>query len=406
MPSQFQYSGVDASGHPISGLFEAESPIDVVLQLKNAGVTVYSLKKKRISGERPVKTSRTISPSDLIAFNSQLASLLKTRLPLAESLHHLAKEMKRSRLKTALERVVVDLEAGQDLSESLRSYKNLFPPLYLSMVEAGEKSGNLAEVLFHVSEHFKAVEDFRRKVLGVVIYPSMLTVLAVGVLVFLVKLMVPPYVEMYSGFHAELPTLLRLLVASEELLRLDSFLLPSAIAALAILIVLVFVVRRNETLSMYMDRLILRIPLWGQMVRDAVLVRSMSTLAVILKSGIPLYESLNIVKNIISNRPLKTAFESAADHVFEGDSLSQPLVKQPVFPIELAWVIRNGEVKGDLVGALDNAKKICQSRFEFSSRVIVSILEPVLLIGIGALVVSVAISLFYPLYSLSKYLGT
>ena len=406
MPSQFEYSGVDASGHPISSLFEGASPIDVVLQLKDAGVTVYSIKKKHLSSEKPFKASRTITPSDLIAFNTQLASLLKTRLPLAESLHHLAKEMKSSRLKTALERITVDLEAGQDFSESLRSYKDLFPPLYLSMVEAGEKSGNLAEVLHHVSEHFKAVEDFRRKVLGVLIYPSMLTVLAVGVLIFLVKLMVPPYVEMYSGFHADLPMSMRLLVTSEELLRLDSLLLPSVVAALAILAVFIFVVRKNETLCLYRDRAILHIPLWGQMTRDAALVRSISTLRIILKSGIPLYESLEIVKNLVSNRPLKIAFESAADAVLEGEPLSQPLVKQPVFPLELAWIIRSGETKGDLVGSLDQAKRICQNRFEFSSQVIMTVLEPALLAIVGAFIVYVAASLFYPLYSLSQYLGT
>jgi type II secretory pathway component PulF len=298
------------------------------------------------------------------------------------------------------------LEAGQSLSESLASHKEYFPPLYISMVEAGEKSGNLAEVLFQASNYYKTIDDFRKKITNVLIYPAMLTLLSVGVIIFLVKLMVPPYVDMYSGFNVDFPLSLKFLVSLEEFLRPNVFWLVIAPALLVGLIAFVFSARRNEAMRMRAGMAILKIPLWGRMIKEAILSRSIATLVILLRSGVPLSESLSIIRDLIANRPLKKAFESAAEQVSEGESLSQALLKQPVFPLEIAMVIRSGEARGELIDSLDGAIKMCEGNFEFSSRMILSVAEPALLVVLGVVVVSMAVSLFYPLYSLVTYLGT
>ncbi len=404
MPSQFEYSGADRSGRPIKGVFEGDNPMSVVLKLKSAGVTVYSIKKKAAEGRAGLQIGKKIGTADLIAFNSQLASLLKTKLPLSDSLRHLAKELKGSHLKSALEEVAAGIESGRDLTESLSMQGGYFPPLYVSMVEAGEKSGNLAEVLFQTSRYFQSGEDFRRKVVHILLYPAALTVLAGGVLIFLLKVMVPPYIDMYSGFHVDFPLSLRLVVQLEQFFSPNLFWKVFAPGGLIALIVLVRAARRNETMRASLDRLVLRIPLWGKMTRDAILARSFATLAILLRSGVPLLESLNIVKNLISNRPLRDAFESGASEVLEGELFSQTLIKQPLFPVDIAWSVRNGEIAGDLPDSIERAERVCRSKFEYASKVILSTLEPALLIAIGAIIVSIAASLFYPLYSLSKYL--
>jgi type II secretory pathway component PulF len=406
MPAQFEYSGVDRSGQPLSGLAEGASPMDAVLRLREAGVTVYSIRKKLIPERHAPKSSGRIHASDLIAFNTQLASLLKTRLPLAESVRHISKEIKSPRLKTSLEEITGQLEAGHSLSESLGYQREQFPPLYISMVEAGEKSGNLAEVLYQVSEHFKSVEDLRRKLVNVLVYPAIVTVLSAGVLVSLIKLMVPPYVDLYSGFHVEFPLSMRILVGAERILGLSAFWIVVGLGVIAAVVALMVFRRRSEALRALLNRFVLRIPFWGPMIRDSILVRSLATLATLLRAGVPLHDSLNIVKNLVSDGPVKAAYDLAADTVAEGAPLSQALVVQPDFPLEIAWVIRNGETRGELVDALDDARRISQSNFEFSSKVILSVLEPALLIAMGIIVVSIAISLFYPLYSIAKYLGT
>lgn len=404
MPSQFEYSGADRSGRPIKGLFEGDNPMSVVLELKNAGVTVYSIKKKAAEGRSGLKIGKKVGTADLIAFNSQLASLLKTKLPLSDSLRHLAKELKGSRLKSALEEVAGSVESGRDLTESLSMQGDYFPPLYVSMVEAGEKSGNLADVLFQASRYFKFGEDFRRKFLHILLYPAALTVLAGGVLIFLLKVMVPPYIDMYSGFHVDFPLSLRLVVQLEQFFSPNLFWKAFAPGGLIALIAFVRAARRNETMRASLDRLVLRVPLWGNMTRDAILARSFATLAILLRSGVPLFESLNIVKNLISNRPLRDAFESGAAEVIEGQLFSQALLKQPRFPLEIAWIVRNGETAGDLPDSIERAERVCRSKFEYTSKVILSVLEPALLIAIGTIIVSIAASLFYPLYSLSRYL--
>jgi general secretion pathway protein F len=405
MPAQFEYSGVDRSGQPIQGLVEGESPISVVLQLKTSGVRVYSIKKKSAVVRPSLRGGSKVGASDLIVFNSQLASLLKTKLPLSDSLRHLSKELRGPRFKTVLGDVATQVESGRNLSESLSYHEGFFPPLYLSMVEAGEKSGNLAEVLFQASQYLKSIADFRRKFLYILFYPAVLSVLALGVLVFLLKVMVPPYIDMYSGFHVEFPPLLKLLVGLEEFLRLNAFWMISVPVGAVAVIVLVLAIRRSEAMRMFFDRLLLKIPLWGEMMREVVLASSFSTLAILLRSGVPLYESLKVARDLISNRPLRRAFELGADEVLEGQPFSVALVKQPLFPLEVAWVVKNGEARGDLIGALDKAQKTCQSKFEFSSQIILSVLEPALLIVIGAIIVSITISLFYPLYSLSSHFG-
>jgi general secretion pathway protein F len=141
------------------------------------------------------------------------------------------------------------------------------------------------------------------------------------------------------------------------------------------------------------------------MTREVVLASSFSTLTILLRSGVPLYESLKVAKDLISNRPLRNAFDLGADEVLEGQPFSVALVRQPIFPLEVAWVVRNGEARGDLIDGIEKAQHTCQSRFEFSSQLVLSVLEPALLIFIGAIIVSITISLFYPLYSLSTHFG-
>jgi type II secretory pathway component PulF len=125
----------------------------------------------------------------------------------------------------------------------------------------------------------------------------------------------------------------------------------------------------------------------------------------LLRSGVPLHESLRLTENLTSVRPVRDLFKSVADDALEGQSLSESLVRRPFFPLEIAWVIRNGEFGGNLVEALENAAQMCHGKFEFFSRMILSVLEPALLIAMGLVVVAIAVSLFYPLYSISKYLG-
>ncbi len=406
MAAQFEYSGVDSSGQPIQGLIRGESPIDAVLHLKGAGVTVYSIKKKLLPEDKPFRISRRIRGSDLVSFNEQLASLLKSRLPLADSLRHLSQEIGNPRLKAVLEKITGQLEAGQGLSESLAAQKDYFPPLYMSMVEAGEKSGNLAEVLFEAAGYFKAIEDFRRKFLNILIYPAMLVVLSMAVLVFLIKLMVPPYVHMYSGFRIDLPMPLTILVWVEKFLEPNLFWYGVVPFLLIVLLIFFIAARRSEPVNAFRDRLLLRIPIWGQMAKDAILARSIVTLATLLRSGVPLYESLSLIRDLITNRPLREAFVWVSEQVAEGEPLSQALVKQPLFPLEVATLIRNGEAKGELVESLDHAGRMSRNRLEFSARMLISVLEPALLAVIGVIIISIAVSLFYPLYSLSKYLGT
>ncbi|MBI4832938.1 MAG: type II secretion system F family protein [Candidatus Lindowbacteria bacterium] len=405
MPSQFEYSGVDSSGQPTRGIVEGESPIAVVLQLRNAGARVYSIKKKPSPESKAFKSSKEIGASDLAAFNEQLSSLLRTRLPFTESLSHLRKEMKNPRLKEASANIIAQLEAGKSLSESLALQREYFPPLYISMVEAGEKSGNLTEVLYQAAAHFRSVEDFRKKFVGALIYPAMLTLLSVVVLISLIKLMVPPYVEMYSGFHVDFPLSLRLLVSVEALLGLNRFWTPILVVILAATVMFAARTRRDESFRRSFDEFILRIPVWGEMAKEAILAQSVSTLAILLRSGAPLHESLSLVRNMVSNRSMTTAFDSVCAEVAEGNPFSQALVKQPVFPLEIAWLIRNGETNGDLPGALDEARRMCQSKFELSSRFILSVLEPALLVIFGVLIVLIVVSLFYPLYALTKFLG-
>lgn len=405
MPSQFEYSGVDRSGRQTDGVLEGESPLDVVLHLKRSGVTVYSIKKKLLPEDRSLGTGRKISASNLIAFNTQLSSLLKTKLPLAESLRHLSKEMRSARLKSVTETMAKNLEAGGSFSESVAEYAGYFPPLYVSMVIAGEKTGVLAETLFRAANHFKSIDDFKRKLLNMMVYPALVLIVAMAVLVFLVKVMVPPYIDMYSGFHKEFPTSLQFLVSLEGFLSNDTIWMVFAPAIVVMVGVFVYIVRRNQTLQAYRGHIVIRIPVWGEMIKHFIFAQTFSTLAVLLQSGTPMRESLDIVKDLISNWPLSRALAIAAEEVAEGDPLSQPLLKDPLFPLDLAWLIRNGEIKGDMIGSLENASRMCRSKFDFTSRLIFSIMEPILFFAVGAVVVAIAVSLFYPLYTLSQHLG-
>jgi type IV pilus assembly protein PilC len=208
---------------------------------------------------------------------------------------------------------------------------------------------------------------------------------------------------MYRTFGVKLPFIVTVLAQAERIINPIS----TIIAAVILMIGVWFITswlrdNRNKEL---LGRFFLRVPVWGEMVKEGLLTHNFSTIALLLKSGVPLTESLNVVKDITSNAALRDVFASAALDVSEGKTLSENIVKQSIVPLEAAWIIRNGEINGNLVKALENAATMCESKFDFSSRLILSVLEPALLFAVGAVVVSIAIALFYPLYSISSHLG-
>lgn len=404
MPSQFEYTGVERSGRAVKGLIEGESPMDVVLKLKGDGIKVYSVQKTLLPREHSFVPTRKLSASALALFNEQLAALLKTKLPLPESLRHLSKEMRSARLKRVSQKIGERLESGKSFSASIAEHRDFFPPLYVNMVEAGEKSGDLSEVLYHVASYYRSVENLKRMFTGALLYPSMLTILSLAVLFFLIKLMVPPYVDMYSSFHIGFPPLLKSLVFVEQVLRMN-VLFVIGLGGLAALIALAPAAKMSKALRHCFGALALRIPVWGEMIKDAILAQSIGSIAILLRSGVPLCESLNTVKDLVSDGPLKDAYETAAAEALEGQTLSQSLIRQTIFPLEVVSAIRNGETSGELLGALENAKRMCQGKLELRSRIVLSVLEPTLLVVLGIIIIFIVVSLFYPLYSLSKYLG-
>lgn len=401
MPPQFEYSGIDGFGQRTRGVAQGDSPMDIVLALKSEGIRVYSLKRKLLPAR--LKLSKKISSSDLSSFNAQLAALLNTSLPLSESLRNLCREMKGGRFKAVIGRISAELDAGQSFSESLAEHADYFPPLYISMVAAGERSGDLPGVLYEAASHFKSVDELNRKFTNVLVYPVMLSLLAAGVLVTLLKLMAPPYIEIYSGFQLEFPLSLKFIVGLERFLRME--LLGAVIAVVVAGIGFFLGAKRSAVAGGAFERLMFRIPVWGEMMKQALLLESISGLAILVRSGVPLHESLKVVEGLTTNRVLGRAFANAADGVAEGQSLSQSLLKQAVFPIEVAWLVRTGESSGDLVGAFEESKQLLQRKFELHSRMVFSVLEPGLLVGLGVVIIAIVVSLFYPMYALSKYLG-
>ncbi len=363
------------------------------------------------------KASRTrVSEKVLTEFTSNLAVLQDAGLPIVRSLKILEGQTRVGPFKKTLVGVYEDVESGNSLSEAMAKHPGVFDALYTNMVKAGEAGGILDTILQRLAEFKEKSQKLRRKVQGAMFYPVVVTIVATGLLGFIMVFVVPKFKQVYStittkdGKPLELPAITTFLLDAADWLihGTENFKVPGAVI-LPVLLILIFIAlqaaARTKGGRAFFDGLWLKTPVLGPVVRMTIVARFTRTLGTLLNSGVPILEALNIVRGAIGNVHLQAAIQRVHDAIKEGETMAEPLGKSGIFDDMVVNMIDVGEETGELDKMLIRIADNYDDQVDVRLNALISILEPALIVVMGGAVACIVFAIFLPMLKIVESLG-
>tara|TARA_R110002167_G_scaffold18451_20_gene69083 strand:+ start:303 stop:1514 length:1212 start_codon:yes stop_codon:yes gene_type:complete len=395
----FDYIAADASGRTVSGVLSAADEAAARLLLDRRRLMPLEITQARGATQRTELALRPgrLGAKALALTTRQLATLVSVA-PIEEALRTIALQADSPRVRAILNAVHAGVMEGQRLSEAMSRQGPAFPPLYCAMVSAGETSGALAPILERLADGLERDEQVRGKVVTALVYPVVLAVVALGVIGALMTFVVPKVVDQFDSMHQTLPLLTRLVIGLSDLMRNWGWLLAvvlvlGGLAAAAAL--------RNPKTRLKADGLILKLPLIGRLTRDLHGAKMARTLATMIAAGLPVLEGLTITARTVSNRALRQATETMADAVREGGGLSAAMRRADVFPSILVYMTASGESSGRLEPMLERASDYLDREFATFTAVMLSLLEPAIIVVMGGVVAMIVLSILLPILQIN-----
>lgn len=402
----FEYRGLLKDGKSTKGTLDAENLRAARLKLKKDGIFVVDIKdKKKASGVKKSALRKTggVPIKDLSLMTRQLATLIKANIPLVDALSAIAEQVENPILAEAIADCKNMVNEGQPLHKSLAKYPQIFNVIYVSMSEAGEMSGTLDVILLRLAEFTEAQAELNQKVRGALVMPVIQTVMMIGAVFFLFIKVVPEIMTIFESMpDVELPFMTRIVSDISKEFVAHWYIYAGAIA----ISVLFFINWKSSTEGRKTwDRLILKAPLVGDVVRMIAISRFTRTLSTLLNGGVPMLNAMSIVRNVVDNHVLATAIDEARSNISEGESIAGPLKKSEQFPPIVVHMVNIGEKTGDLENMLTLVADAYDFQVKTKVETLTSVINPVMLIMMAAIVAVVFIAIMVPMLELSTGLG-
>jgi general secretion pathway protein F len=398
----FEYTAVDSGGRQRRGVLDGDTARQVRQTLRDRGLiplAVAEVVEKQAGGRPTLSFRRGISPMDLALVTRQLATLVRSSMPLEESLLAVSQQSDKPRLKSILLGVRSRVMEGHSLAEGLGDFPQAFPELYRATVAAGEQSGHLDAILERLADYAETRQQLRQRVMHALIYPSILTILALVIVSGLLVYVVPQVVGVFENTGQELPGLTAGMIAMSDFLRANGMIL------IVVLIALAFGVRRllkQPGPRRRYHRLLLRLPVIGRLTQGINTARFTRTLSILAGSGVPVLEALRISGEVVNNIPMREAVEETSLRVREGAPIGASLAASRLFPPMTLHLISSGEASGELETMLERAAVNQEREVDGLIATMLSILEPVLILAMGAIVLVIVLAILMPIFELNQ----
>ena len=398
----FAYTALDARGRELKGVLEGDTPRQVRQQLREQGLTpleVLEAAEHEAKTPRAFGMQRGIGATDLALITRQLATLVRSALPVEEALLAASQQCEKPRLKSMLLAVRARVMEGHTLAAGLAQFPHVFPEIFRATVAAGEHSGHLDGVLERLADYAESRQQLRQKMTLAMIYPLMLTLMAVLIVTGLLVYVVPQVVQVFEHTGQQLPWLTRALIA------LSAFIRNYGIAMLVLIVLAVFVSRgmlkKHETRRRW-HLTMLSLPLVGRLTRGVNTARFTRTLSILAGSGVPVLEAMRISGEVVANIPMREAVDDAARRVREGTSISKSLGSSGLFPPLVVHLIASGESSGQLDMMLERAASNQERELETLIATMLGILEPLLILVMGVVVLLIVLAILLPIFDLNQ----
>jgi type IV pilus assembly protein PilC len=399
MPQLFAYKARNLSGKLLTGKIEAESREEAIAQLRNKNYYVVQINTAmdfKIDLDKLFNLK--IKVKDLAVFCRQAATMIEAGIPLLQCLNILAQQTENKKMREILKAVIMDIENGKSLSEAFKVHQRYLPGIFIDMLTAGEVSGTLDQAMDRLANQFEKDHELKEKIKSAMTYPLVIGAFAFLAMVILLVVVVPVFVEIFEQVGAELPLPTRIMLGVSKACTNFWFLILPAPLLLYFGLKSFAATDRGKVIT---DRLLLKLPVYGKLTQKTITARFARTLATLLKSGVPLMQSLETVENVVGNTQVTKIIKAARENIKEGENMSPILLNASFFPPMAVNMIAIGEESGALDALLEKVAIYYEQEVETLVAKLSSVIEPLMIAGVGIMVGFIAVSIYLPLFGLS-----
>ena len=396
MPSFVYVARETPSGREGRSTVEATTEQSAIAALLNRNLLVVSIQEKL--GKKGRTSGGRVALQDLVIFTRQLATMIDAGLAMVQSLQALAEQTTNKVMRDVIRDICTRVESGDSFSEALQKHPKAFSRLYVCMVAAGEKGGLLAEIMARLATYLENTARLRKKVKSAMMYPTVVTVVAILISIFLLVKVVPVFGDIFSSFNAKLPG------PTLFMINLSQF-----VQKYILLILLAggggvygwFYFIKTKPGREFWDRQRIKLPVFGVIAHKICLARFTRTLASLIRSGVPILEVLQIVSQTVGNVVMEKAIRTAAGDIERGESISTSISKHPVFPTMIVRMITAGEQTGKIDNMLERVSDFLDEEIETTLSGLTSLIEPILIVFLGVVVGGMVICMFLPIFKMA-----
>jgi type IV pilus assembly protein PilC len=395
----YKYVARDSKGKQKKGLVQAASSTDVLGYLQEQGFTPISVgevttsvtKKKRVVRKR-------VKSAELAALCWQLSTMIEGGIPITISLDTIAEDAESSSLQPVLETISEKVKKGESFSDGLAEFPNVFNRLSCALILAGETSGNMGEALGHLAKYFDSRDRLAKKIKGATAYPIFVMCFITLIIIFIMAFIVPRFKTIFDTLGGELPAFTRGFMGFYDILRYNIIYI---IGTIFILITTSVLLHKTEKGHLFFSKLVLRIPLFGKVLAQAFVATFCNTMSTLLLAGVSVLEVFDVLTGMTANDVIKSAIVQTKDNIVEGSNISASMSTTGFFPNMVVKMIQVGEESGSLPRVLGKTSEHYERKVDATVTTLTSLLEPIMIVSVGAVVSIVVIALYLPIFSMS-----
>lgn len=390
----FEWEGKDRNGKPVRGETRAIGENQVLAAMRRQGIIVTKIKKRRM------RSGKRIKPKDISIFTRQLATMMKAGVPLLQAFDIVGRGNPNPSLSKLLNDIRSDVETGTSLSSAFRKYPLYFDSLYCNLVEAGEAAGILEELLDRLATYMEKTEALKSKIKSALMYPVAVVIVAFVVVAVIMIFVIPSFKQVFASFGADLPAPTLFVIGMSEFFTQYWWLIFGGVGGAGYFLMQSW--KRNENVQMFMDRMLLKMPIFGPLVEKSVIARWTRTLATMFAAGVPLVEALDSVGGASGNTVFQRATEKIQQEVSTGTSLTNAMSNASIFPSMVLQMCAIGEESGSIDHMLGKAADFYEAEVDDMVAGLSSLMEPIIIVVLGTIIGGIVVSMYLPIFKLGQ----
>lgn len=394
----YKWQGINAKGLKRRGKMEAPDPRPVEAFLKRMRIHDYTIKEApKDIFENIAILAPKVKSKDIMVFTRQLATMIEAGLPLVQCLKILAEQQENRTFKLALTDVNNSVQAGSTLSDSMRKF-HFFDELYCNLIAAGETAGILDTILKRLAAYIEKAERLKRKVKGALVYPTVVMAVAIAVIIVIMVFVIPVFQEIFESFDKEMPVLTQLVINLSMFLKNN---LIYAVMATGVVCFIIYKFVKTPSGRYIVDQMLLQIPVFGDLLRKMGVAKFTRTLSTMIKAGVPIITSLEVVARTAGNKVIEEALMESRSAIAEGRALTDPLMESGIFPNMVLQMIAVGEEAGALDSMLEKVADFYDEEVDAAVEAVMALIEPMLIVFLGVTVGTLVIAMYLPIFGMA-----